>query len=61
MNRLAQIGILKDLTSSPEALRARLNNMARNGTAPPDLAAKVREIVENMLDHFKAEGIGRAY
>ena len=34
MNRLAQIGILKDLTSSPEALRARLNNMARNGTAP---------------------------
>jgi hypothetical protein len=48
MNRLAQIGILKDLTSSPEAIRARLNNMARNGTAPPQLAAKVRQIVENM-------------
>ena len=57
MNRLAQIGILKDLTSSPEALRARLNNMARNGTAPPDLAAKVRQIVENMPVTSKLRGL----
>jgi superfamily II DNA or RNA helicase len=57
MNRLAQIGILKDLTSSPEALRARLNNMAKNGTAPPELAAKVREIVENMPITSKLKGL----
>jgi superfamily II DNA or RNA helicase len=57
MNRLAQIGILKDLTSSPEALRARLNNMERNGTAPPDLAAKVRQIVENMPVTSKLKGL----
>ena len=57
MNRLAQIGILKDLTSSPEALRARLNNMARNGTAPPDLAVKVRQIVGNMPITSKLKGL----
>ena len=58
INRLAQIGILKDLTSSPEALRARLNNMAKNGTAPPELAAKVREIVKNMPITSKLKGLG---
>ena len=57
MNRLAQIGILKDLTSSPEALRARLNNMARNGTAPSDLAVKVRQIVGNMPITSKLKGL----
>jgi superfamily II DNA or RNA helicase len=57
MNRLAQIGILKDLTSSPEALRARLNNMAKNGTAPPELAAKVRQIVESMPLTSKLKGL----
>ena len=57
MNWLAQIGILKDLTSSPEALRAHLNNMARNGTAPPDLAAEVRQIVENMPITSKLKGL----
>ena len=57
MNRLAQIGILKDLTSSPEALRAQLNNMAKNGTAPADLAATVRQIVENMPITSKLKGL----
>jgi superfamily II DNA or RNA helicase len=58
MNRLAQIGILKALASSPEALRAQLNNMAKNGTAPPELAATVREIVENMPLTAKLTGLG---
>jgi superfamily II DNA or RNA helicase len=58
MNRLAQIGILKALASSPEALRAQLNNMARRGTAPPDLAAAVRDIVATMPLSAKLKGLG---
>ena len=58
MNRLAQISILKALASSPEALRAQLNNMAKNGTAPPELAATVRSIVENMPLTAKLTGLG---
>ena len=57
MNRLAQIGILKDLTSSPEALRSRLNNMEKNGTAPPELAAIVRQIVQRMPVTSKLKGL----
>ena len=57
MNRLVQIGILKDLTSSPEALRSRLNNMAENGTAPLELAAQVRQIVGNMPITSKLKGL----
>jgi superfamily II DNA or RNA helicase len=57
MNRLAQIGILKALASSPEALRAQLNNMAKNGTAPPELAATVRSIVETMPLTSKLKGL----
>lgn len=57
MNRLAQISILKALASSPEALRAQLNNMAKNGTAPPELAAAVRSIVETMPPTSKLKGL----
>jgi superfamily II DNA or RNA helicase len=57
MNRLAQIGILKALASSPEALRSQLNNMAKNGTAPPELAAAVRDIVEKMPLTSKLRGL----
>jgi superfamily II DNA or RNA helicase len=48
LNKLTQISILQALTSSPEALSAQLNNMARKGTVPPDLAASVEEIVGRM-------------
>ncbi len=57
MNRLSQIGILKALASSPEALRAQLNNMAKNGTAPAELAAAVRGIVEKMPLTSKLKGL----
>ena len=57
MDRLSQIGILKALTSSPEALRARLRNMARNGTAPLELASAVNDIVENMPLTAKLRGL----
>jgi superfamily II DNA or RNA helicase len=57
MNRLAQISILKALASSPEALRAQLNNMAKKGTAPPELAAAVRSIVETMPTTSKLKGL----
>jgi superfamily II DNA or RNA helicase len=57
MNRLAQISILKALASSPEALRAQLNNMAKNGTAPVELAAAVRGIVETMPLTSKLKGL----
>src|SRR6266849_5193792 len=53
LNRLAQIGILQALTSSPHALMAQLTNMARNGTVPQDLAAAVCSIVGGMTTSAK--------
>jgi SNF2 family DNA or RNA helicase len=38
LNRLAQIGILQALTSSPHALMVQLVNMAQNGTVPQELS-----------------------
>lgn len=58
LNRLAQISILKALTSSPHALMAQLNNMARNGTIPPELATIVRDIVNGMPTSAKILGLG---
>jgi superfamily II DNA or RNA helicase len=58
LNRLAQISILQALTSSPEALMAQLNNMARNGTVPEELAATVRTIVTGMPTSAKLHGLG---
>jgi SNF2 family DNA or RNA helicase len=57
MNRLAQIGILQDLVSSPEAVSARLQNMARNGTAPRELAEAVKEIVARIPTSAKLHGL----
>jgi superfamily II DNA or RNA helicase len=59
MNRLAQIGILQDLVSSPEALSKRLNNMVRNGTAPVELATAVKAIVDTMPLSAKLAGLGK--
>ncbi len=59
LNRLAQISILQALTSSPDALMAQLNNMARNGTVPPEFAAAVRDIVTKMPKSAKLDGLGR--
>jgi superfamily II DNA or RNA helicase len=58
LNRLAQIGILQALTSSPHALMAQLTNMARNGTVPQDLAAAVCSIVGGMKTSAKLRGLG---
>lgn len=58
LNRLAQISILQALTSSPDALMAQLNNMARNGTVPEELAAAVRAIVTGMPTSAKLQGLG---
>lgn len=58
LNRLAQISILFALTSSPHALMAQLNTMARNGTIPADLAAAVRDIVSRMGLSAKLRGLG---
>lgn len=58
MNRLLQISVLQALVSSPEALMAQLNNMARKGTAPPELAATVRGIVSRMTTSAKLQGLG---
>jgi ERCC4-related helicase len=57
MNRLTQISALKALASSPQALRAQLDNMAKKGTASPDLAAEVRRIVEKMPPTAKLTGL----
>jgi superfamily II DNA or RNA helicase len=58
LNRLAQISILQALTSSPDALMAQLNNMARNGTVPEELATAVRAIVTGMPTSAKLQGLG---
>ena len=58
LNRLAQISILQALTSSPDALNAQLVNMARRGTVPADLSAKVKEIVQKMPPSAKLRGLG---
>lgn len=58
MNRLAQISILQALTSSPDALMAQLNNMARNGTVPLELATTVRDIASRMSISAKLNGLG---
>ena len=58
LNRLAQISILQALTSSPDALMAQLNNMARKGTVPQELAATVRAIVTVMPTSAKLQGLG---
>jgi superfamily II DNA or RNA helicase len=58
LNRLAQIGILQALTSSPHALMAQLNTMARNGTVPEEVAAAVRAIVARMGTTVKLQGLG---
>ena len=58
LNRLSQISILQALTSSPQALMAQLNNMARNGTVPQELASTVRTIVTGMSTSAKLGGLG---
>src|SRR6266478_1015037 len=58
LNRLAQIGILQALTSSPHALMAQLNTMARNGTVPEELATAVRAIITRMRTSAKLQGLG---
>jgi superfamily II DNA or RNA helicase len=58
LNRLAQISILQALTSSPESLKAQLENMAQNGTVTPELAQTVSAIVKRMPLTAKLQGLG---
>jgi superfamily II DNA or RNA helicase len=57
LNVLVQISILQALTSSPEALSAQLQNMARKGSVPLDLAADVKAIVARMPPSAKLRGL----
>jgi hypothetical protein len=57
LNRLSQISILQALASSPEALSAQLDNMARNGTVRADFAAEVRAVIRNMPMSAKLHGL----
>lgn len=58
LNRLSQISLLQALTSSPQALAAQLESMARNDTIPKGLALEVRELVNNLPDSAKLQGLG---
>ncbi len=58
LNKLAQISILQALTSSPQALKAQLDNMERNRTIAPDFAANVRSVVQTMTTSAKLDGLG---
>ncbi len=57
LNRLVQISILQALASSPEALSAQLQNMARKGSVRPELAATVKGIVGQMARPAKLQGL----
>lgn len=57
MNRLAQISILQALTSSPDALSAQLENMARNRTVDANFAADVKAVVKTMPPSAKLNGL----
>jgi Helicase conserved C-terminal domain/SNF2-related domain len=56
-NRYSQIGILQSLTSSPDALRSRLKNMARNGTFPAEVAGPIIQFIEKMPRSAKLQGL----
>lgn len=57
LNRLTQISILQALTSSPHALAAQLESMARNGTVEERLAYDVRELVRSLPVSAKLKGL----
>ena len=57
LNRLLQISILQAVVSSPHALATQLENSARNGTVPKDLASDVRSVVTRMKTTAKLEGL----
>lgn len=57
LNRLAQIGILQALTSSPDACALQLENMARKGTFPADVAQTFRAVVKGMKMSAKLQGV----
>ena len=57
LDRLVQISILQALASSPHALAAQLENMARNGTFPEQLALDVRALVRKMPHSAKLQGL----
>ena len=56
-NRFSQIGILQSLASSPDALRSRLKNMARDGTFPAAVAAPIIDFIEKMPRSAKLQGL----
>lgn len=57
LTRLAQISILQALVSSPQALSKQLDGMAQKRTAPEELAAAVRAVVERMGPTSKLQGL----
>jgi superfamily II DNA or RNA helicase len=57
LNRLTQIGILKTLVSSPEALLLMLKNMAENGTIEKSFYQAIDEVVQRISVTAKLEGL----
>ncbi len=58
LNRLTQISILQALISSPQALSAQLNGMAKKGTIPVSLATEVNNVVKCISITAKLHGLG---
>jgi superfamily II DNA or RNA helicase len=58
LNRLSQISILQALTSSPQALAAQLESMARNRTIDEKFACDVRSLVRSLPDSAKLKSLG---
>lgn len=58
MDKLTQIGILKTLVSSPEALVIQLKGMASRKTAPESLFLEVKKIAKRIPLTAKLQGLG---
>ena len=59
MNRLAQIGILQSLVSSPQALVRRLENMVENGTISSEVVWDIKIIATKIPITTKLNGLGK--
>lgn len=57
LNYLAQVVILQALISSPEALVALLNGMAKKGNIPTIMAANVRDVAKRISMTAKLQGL----
>lgn len=61
LNRLAQISILQALASSPDALKAQIQTMGRNGTVSAEFVADVKHVIGFIGTSAKLQSLGKLF